>query len=74
MRRGWHEKWQENGWLNRRIEPVANRDLWEKLPEATQRHWEVPWKKVKGYSKTAGPAQDRERPGRRARRVRKEGG
>src|SRR5215210_5915269 len=31
MRRGWHKKWREKGWLNYRKEPVANRDLWERL-------------------------------------------
>ena len=42
MRRGWHEKWRKNGWLNHRKRPVA-------------RHQEVRWKKVKGHSRTAGP-------------------
>ena len=55
MRRGWYKKWQENGWLNHRNEPVANRDLWERLQEATQRHKEVRWRKVRGHSKTQGP-------------------
>ena len=54
MRRGWHEKWQKNGWLNHRKRPVANRDLWERLLRATARHREVRWKKVKGHSRTAG--------------------
>jgi ribonuclease HI len=54
MRRGWHEKWRENGWLNYRKEPVANRDLWERLLDATQRHQEVRWRKVKGHSKRVG--------------------
>ena len=54
MRRGWHEKWRKNGWLNHRSRPVANRDLWERLLEATARHQEVRWKKVKGHSRTAG--------------------
>ncbi len=54
MRRGWHKKWRENGWLNRRNGPVANRDLWERLLAATRRHQEVRWSKVKGHSKTAG--------------------
>jgi ribonuclease HI len=54
MRRGWYEKWRDNGWLNHREEPVANRDLWERLLEATQRHQEVRWRKVKGHSKKAG--------------------
>ena len=55
MRRGWYEKWRENGWLTYRNVPVANRDLWERLLEVTQRHQEVKWRKVKGHSKTAGP-------------------
>ena len=59
MRRGWYKTWLENGWLNHRNEPVANRDLWERLLEATQRHQEVRWKKVKGHSKTAGPHKSR---------------
>ncbi len=41
MRRGWHEKWRTNGWLNCLGEPVANRDLWERLLEATKRHQQV---------------------------------
>ena len=55
MRRGWYKKWRENGWVNSRKEPVANRDLWERLLKATRRHQEVQWKKVKGHSKTTGP-------------------
>src|ERR671917_2780890 len=54
MRRGWHERWRANGWLNHRKEPVANRDLWERLLEATRRHREVRWKKVRAHSKTGG--------------------
>jgi ribonuclease HI len=54
MRRGWYKKWRENGWLNHLKRPVANRDLWERLLEATQRHQEVRWRKVKGHSKTGG--------------------
>jgi len=55
MRRGWHEKWRKNGWLNHLGGPVANRDLWERLLEAVGRHHEVRWKKVKGHSKKSGP-------------------
>jgi ribonuclease HI len=54
MRRGWHERWRENGWLNHRKRPVANRDLWERLLKATERHREVRWRKVKGHSRTLG--------------------
>jgi ribonuclease HI len=55
MRRGWYKMWRENGWFNYRNEPVANRDLWERLLEAMQRHKEVRWRKVRGHSKTQGP-------------------
>ena len=55
MRRGWYKRWREKGWLNHRNEPVANRDLWERLLGATQRHQEVRWRKVKGHSKAGGP-------------------
>jgi ribonuclease HI len=55
MRRGWYKKWRENGWLNHRKAPVANRDLWERLLESTLRHQGVRWRKVKGHSKTQGP-------------------
>jgi ribonuclease HI len=55
MRRGWYEKWRKNGWLNHRKEPVANKDLWERLLRATWRHQEVRWRKVRGHAKTQGP-------------------
>lgn len=51
MRRSWHRKWLENGWLNNLGRPVANRDLWERLLEATERHREVRWKKVKAHTR-----------------------
>jgi ribonuclease HI len=54
MRRGWCKKWRKNGWLNHPGGWVANRDLWERLLEATKRHRQVRWRKVKGHSKTAG--------------------
>ncbi|CAN5751878.1 ribonuclease HI [soil metagenome] len=55
MRRGWHDTWRKNGWLNNVQEPVANRDLWERLLTAVERHREVWWKKVKGHQKSEGP-------------------
>lgn len=27
----WYDKWRKNGWLNSKKQPVANRDLWEKI-------------------------------------------
>ena len=55
MRRGWYKKWRENGWLNYRNEAVANKDLWERLLEAAQRHQQVRWRKIKGHKQTQGP-------------------
>ena len=51
MRRGWYRKWRENGWLNYRNEAVANKDLWERLLEAAQRHQQVRWRKIKGTNR-----------------------
>jgi ribonuclease HI len=45
----WWESWQRNGWRNAGKQPVANRDLWERLIAQTQRH-DVIWHKVKGHS------------------------
>ena len=27
----WYKKWQENGWLNSKKQPVANKELWQRL-------------------------------------------
>lgn len=27
----WYESWQNNGWLNSKKQPVANKELWERL-------------------------------------------
>ena len=27
----WYKKWQENGWINSKKQPVANKELWEEL-------------------------------------------
>lgn len=27
----WYKKWQTNGWLNSKREPVANKELWEEI-------------------------------------------
>ena len=55
MRRGWHERWRTNGWINGLNKPVANRDLWERLIAAAGRHREVRWRKVRGHQKASGP-------------------
>ena len=27
----WYEKWVRNGWVNSKLQPVSNKDLWEKI-------------------------------------------
>ena len=45
----WYERWERSGWVNSGKQPVANRDLWERLIAQTRRH-EVVWHKVRGHS------------------------
>ena len=45
----WIGRWQVNGWLSTKGEPVENRDLWEKLLELSAER-EVKWNKVKGHA------------------------
>ena len=44
----WVSGWQRRGWKNAKKDPVANRDLWERLLELCQRH-EVQWCWVRGH-------------------------
>lgn len=45
----WLEKWQHNGWINSKKEPVANKDLWQQLLRLTAKN-KVQIIKVKGHS------------------------
>jgi len=45
----WYERWERSGWMGAGKQPVANRDLWERLIAETRRH-EVVWNKVRGHS------------------------
>lgn len=45
----WLDKWQGNGWMNSKKEPVANQDLWKNLLELTRNN-QVQIIKVKGHS------------------------
>ena len=45
----WWERWEKNGWKNSQKQPVANRDLWERLIAQTRRH-DVVWHKVAGHA------------------------
>jgi ribonuclease HI len=49
FRQRWLDKWQKNGWLNSRKEPVENRDLWERLLALAGKH-RVEWVKVAGHA------------------------
>ena len=45
----WLPGWKARGWKNAAKKPVANRDLWERLEAALERH-EARWFWVKGHS------------------------
>ncbi len=45
----WFGKWERNGWLNARKQPVENQELWRELLRLSRIH-RVTWVKVKGHS------------------------
>lgn len=45
----WWERWERQGWCGAARQPVANRDLWERLLAEARRH-AVVWHKVRGHS------------------------
>ena len=45
----WLRNWIRRGWKTAGGDPVKNRDLWERLHAATQRHT-IEWRWVKGHS------------------------
>lgn len=45
----WLPRWKRNGWRTTNLEPVKNRDLWERLDAALGGH-EVRWHWVKGHA------------------------
>ena len=49
VKQRWYEKWLMNGWQNSKKEPVANRDLWERLLPFFDMP-EVEFVKVKGHA------------------------
>ena len=49
MQQKWYLKWQANGWLNSKRQPVENRDLWERLLRLITPH-KVRFHKVEGHS------------------------
>jgi ribonuclease HI len=49
VKQKWYVNWQNNGWKNTKKEPVANRDLWERLVQYFEMP-EVEFVKVKGHA------------------------
>ncbi|RME86751.1 MAG: ribonuclease HI [Zetaproteobacteria bacterium] len=45
----WLPNWKKRGWKNAAGEPVANRDLWEKLDELAHLH-RVRWVWIRGHA------------------------
>ncbi|HRL13486.1 MAG TPA: ribonuclease HI [Aggregatilineales bacterium] len=45
----WLAGWKRSNWLNSKREPVANKELWQRLDQATRRH-KIHWKWVKGHA------------------------
>jgi ribonuclease HI len=45
----WIDNWIKRGWKKADKKPVENRDLWEEMLLAKQKH-HIVWKKVKGHS------------------------
>lgn len=45
----WIAKWKRNGWKTAKGSAVLNKDLWQRLDAATQRH-KITWKWVKGHA------------------------
>ena len=49
----WMPNWKKRGWKTSARKPVKNKDLWQLLDEATQRH-DIDWRWVKGHSNNPG--------------------
>ncbi len=45
----WLESWKRRGWKTADKKPVKNRELWERLEAATEKH-KIHWKWIKGHS------------------------
>ncbi len=50
MNEKWYERWKRNGWVTGKGQPIANKDLWEKLIWAVGKNPAVKFEKVKGHS------------------------
>ncbi|MDK2867176.1 MAG: ribonuclease [Clostridiales bacterium] len=52
----WYIKWQMNGWVNAKKEPVENQALWETLISRVQTFNKVAFYKIKGHLNVDKPA------------------
>ncbi len=49
FQQGWHHKWQVNGWVNSKKEPVENRDLWQELLQLLSPFQNPSFYSIKGH-------------------------
>jgi len=49
----WMENWKKRGWKTSAKKPVKNKDLWQALDEACQKH-DIEWVWVKGHDGNPG--------------------
>lgn len=49
----WMPNWKKRGWKTAAKKPVKNKDLWQLLDTATERH-EIEWRWVKGHDGNPG--------------------
>lgn len=49
FRQDWLGRWEKNGWLNVKKEPVENQDLWYELLRLNRIH-RIEWLKVQGHA------------------------
>jgi ribonuclease HI len=49
----WMPNWKKRGWKTAAKKPVKNKDLWQALDDAIQRH-EIDWRWVKGHNGNPG--------------------
>lgn len=45
----WYSTWRKNGWVNANKQPVANKDLWERMLNRLEFHENVKFVKVKAH-------------------------
>jgi len=49
FRQDWLGRWEKNGWINVKKEPVENQDLWQQLLRLSRVH-RIEWNKVGGHA------------------------